>query len=722
MAFATFSQSAYASIELKSPIPATKEIVNWGVDGSGWTLVASSPLGACGLYALNNKTAIPGWPWVFEEIKAGPADASGLVTGYGCYFKELKADGTFGPSTLLVGVEGNPEWACTSPYKIAGTQCFLPPEKDKKCPCVGNPINFSTGNKHQVESDLPPLTGELEFYRTYNSEFPSPNLRNSSVVVATPGYGWQHNFHRSIVLQKAAQVATISRRDGSVYAFTLSNGVWTGDADDNARLQQLTDANGKLTGWVYNSPMNYIETYDAKGRLISEKSRAGVLQTLTYDDTTNLLVRVVDSFGRQLQFAYDLQARLKQLTTPDNKTYTYAYDTNGNLASVTYPDTKIRSYVYENASFPHALTGIIDENGARFVTWKYDAQGRAISSEHAVGIDKYTIDYSHGQYAKYVTDPLGAMRSYSFTPVLDDFKINYIGQPAGYGSGPATSSITYDGNGNKKTESDFKGNATAYTYNLARNLETKRVVASGTAQEQTVSTIWHPTLNIPTQVNEPLLRTTYIHDANGNILTKTLQATTDADGSQGASATPVGSPRTWTYTYNSAGQVLTITNPRTDVLNKTTYTYDTQGNLVSVSNGAGHVTTLTNHDGNGKPGQITDPNGAITVLTYTERGWLKQRVVTADGISETTIYDYDGVGQMTKVTLPDSSYISYTYDDAHRLTKISDSQGNSINYTLDNIGNRINETITDGGGNLKLQVTRIYDALNRLQQVTGAAQ
>ena len=49
-------------------------------------------------------------------------------------------------------------------------------------------------------------------------------------------------------------------------------------------------------------------------------------------------------------------------------------------------------------------------------------------------------------------------------------------------------------------------------------------------------------------------------------------------------------------------------------------------------------------------------------------------------------------------------------------------QGNSINYTLDVMGNRVNETVTDTGGNLTRQVSRVYDILNRLQTVTGAAQ
>lgn len=717
LAFASFQQSAMADTQAKSPIPATHKIVAW----TGVTGRTSSPGETCAQYQAINTAASPIWGWRLSRVIPNAGSRPDAEV-YDCYYKYTYTDGHTA-EVAFISTEAIYEWRCSSPYTLAGNQCVLPPKKEQ-CPKTnaGNPIDFSTGTKEQAETDYKSVDGELEFVRYYRSDSVTQNVGNTTVTVPAPGFGWQHNFHRALVLHTAAPVVTISRHNGTVYAFTLSNGVWTGDADDNARLQQLTDADGKLTGWVYTSSMNYTETYDADGRLTSVKTRAGALQTLTYDDTTKLLTRVVDSFGRQLQFAYDDQSRLKQLTTPDSRTYTYAYDTNGNLASVTYPDTKTRSYVYENASFPHALTGIIDENGARFATWKYDTQGRGFSSEHAAGIDKYTIDYSVGAYGRNVTDPLGATRSYTLSPLLDTVKILYINQPGGSGCNASFSGLTYDGNGNIKSGTDFNGNATNYTYDLTRNLETKRVIANGTAQAQTVSTIWHPTLNIPTQVNEPLLRTTYTHDTNGNILTKTLQATSDADGSQGANASPVGSPRVWTYTYNNLGQVLTFTGPRTDVVNKMTNTYDAQGNLISTSNGAGHVTTLTNYDANGRPGQTTDPNGVVTTYTYTERGWLKQRVVTAGGISETTTYDYDGVGQMTKVTLPDNSSINYTYDDAHRLTKVSDSLGNSINYTLDNIGNRINETVTDGGGNLKRQVTRIYDALNRLQQVTGAAQ
>lgn len=183
-----------------------------------------------------------------------------------------------------------------------------------------------------------------------------------------------------------------------------------------------------------------------------------------------------------------------------------------------------------------------------------------------------------------------------------------------------------------------------------------------------------------------------------------------------------GGARIWRYTYNNVGQVLTATGPRTDVVDKTTYTYDTSGNLSTLTNAVRQVTTLSNYDANGRVGLITDANGTSTALTYSPRGWLTGKTATANGTVQSTTYAYDGVGQLTLVTLPDTATISYTYDGAHRLTNIADSLGNSIVYTLDNMGNRVSEQVKDPSGTLARRTSRVVDALNRVQQITGAVQ
>jgi YD repeat-containing protein len=535
--------------------------------------------------------------------------------------------------------------------------------------------------------------------------------------------------------------------------FTADGNLYTSqDADITDQLTRLNDANGNQVGYQYSVAVdNSVETYDIAGKLVSIKDQSGLVQTLTYSDSTTpaavaskagLLIRVTDSYGRQLNFSYDSAHRINKMVDPSNGEYLYAYSANNNLASITYPALKTKTYHYNEAAYtaganlPHALTGITDENDVRFATYYYNAEGKAYKEHHAGGVNQYQIDYGSNGSSSTITDPLGTTRNTHFTTILGVIKATGQSQPGGAGCGPASSAITYDANGNVASRTDFNGSKTCHAYDLTRNLETARVEGlSSTADCATalsastlatparrITTTWHPTYRLPLRIAEPLRLTINSYDAKGNLESKTVQATTDATGAQGMAAAVTGTPRIWRYTYNQYGQVLTATGPRTDVADTTTYTYDSMGNLETVTNALGHVATLSGYDANGRVGTIVDANGLRTDLLYHPRGWLKSRTVTGNGINELTSYDYDGVGQLKKVTLPDNSWIGYDYDDAHRLTDTYDSIGNRITYTLDAMGNRLTEQVRDPSGALARQTTRIYDALNRLQSITGAAQ
>jgi YD repeat-containing protein len=148
----------------------------------------------------------------------------------------------------------------------------------------------------------------------------------------------------------------------------------------------------------------------------------------------------------------------------------------------------------------------------------------------------------------------------------------------------------------------------------------------------------------------------------------------------------------------------------------------TIGDLQSISNASNHVTQFNLYDPAGRVRQMTDAKGVVTDITYTPRGWVSTVVVTPPGGSaRTTTYSYDFVGQLTGVASPDGTSVSYAYDAAHRLTGATDARGNSVTYTLDNVGNRIAEEVKDPTGTLQRSIGRSFDALNRLQQVTGAA-
>ncbi len=178
------------------------------------------------------------------------------------------------------------------------------------------------------------------------------------------------------------------------------------------------------------------------------------------------------------------------------------------------------------------------------------------------------------------------------------------------------------------------------------------------------------------------------------------------------------------YTYSDDGLVLSEDGPRTDVVDITTYTYDVAGNRASITNALGHITQLLDYNGRGQPGKIISPNSVETLLTYNVRGWLETTtIVDPSGdasLNSVTQYEYDGIGQIIKITLPNGVVINYTYDTARRLTGISNSLGESINYTLDNAGNRTAETINNSGGGIIYSVTRAFDELSRVMDIIGA--
>src|SRR5690606_15632849 len=77
----------------------------------------------------------------------------------------------------------------------------------------------------------------------------------------------------------------------------------------------------------------------------------------------------------------------------------------------------------------------------------------------------------------------------------------------------------------KTSETDKNGNLTTYIRDTFGR-EISRTEAVGTPQARTITTEWHPTLNVKTKVTEPDSATSYQYDANGLLLNKTISQTT----------------------------------------------------------------------------------------------------------------------------------------------------------------------------------------------------
>jgi RHS repeat-associated protein len=546
----------------------------------------------------------------------------------------------------------------------------------------GNPIDAGTGNKYQVETDFVggAATG-LSLTRYYNS---------AASTGSGFGSNWLSTWHRGLSITGGGNTVAVTRADGrqDVFTYNGAGSPYLADLDVTSVFRVQS------SGWQLTTADDTVEFYTSAGLLSTVTTRAGLVTSLTYDGNNNL-IRVTGPFGHTLAFNYDGSNRVSRMTVPDGGVYTYAYGANGNLTSVTHPDNSVRQYVYENTGFPNALTGIIDELGNRFATWAYDSQGRAISSQHAGGAELTTLTYN-ADGTTTVTDARGNSHSYSFVWEFDIAKPQSVtGAPAPSTGGQA---FTYDTNGFIASRTDWNYNLTTYTHD-ARGDETSRTVGAGTPLAQLTTTAWHPTFHLPTQITQPSRTYSFAYDANGNLTSKTISAP--------------GTNSTWSYSYNASGQVLTARDPRGYV---TSYAYDAKGDLASITNALGQLTSITSYDADGRPLSMTDPNGLVTTLTYNFRGQITSKTAA----TWVATYGYDAVGQLTKLTRPDGSFLAFTYDAAHRLVGVADALGRRIAYTLDASSNRIEEQVFGASNGLRLTHSYSYDAVNRLAQSIGA--
>ena len=74
-----------------------------------------------------------------------------------------------------------------------------------------------------------------------------------------------------------------------------------------------------------------------------------------------------------------------------------------------------------------------------------------------------------------------------------------------------------------------------------------------------------------------------------------------------------------------------------------------------MTNAAGKVAQYTQYNKHGQVLQSVDPNGVTSTYTYD----LRQRLLSATVGGQTTSYTYDPVGQLTRITQPNASWVGY---------------------------------------------------------------
>jgi len=475
-------------------------------------------------------------------------------------------------------VTGNSCDALPSPLEVELASASNP--NDQSCPClfdgveVGHPILPATGEKTLTQSDYQGAGADaLSLVRSYRSG----RVLGTVAGIATAGLSqpWSHN-HSTVLKRTGTAGATGSAArvlfgDGSGRSFD-----WQAGSNSWLAANSADTLTSNATGMLYKRLDDDSSwQFDAAGRLLTVIRRNGWINSYTYSTAATpaivapspgLLIAVTNQFGRALSFTYNAAGQLISVKAPDGQLTSYGFDgtsATSRLTTVSYPGnsggTVSKTYLYENAAFPQLLTGIIDETGTRLATYAYDSQGRGISTQHAGGADLHTISYGSGGTAT-VTDPLGTQRTYNYGTSKGKLAVTGADKPSGTGARSAASRVQ-DVNGFITQETDFLGVNTMYTWDINRRLPLSTTQAASLPEARTTTTQWHSSYRLPLLVTEAARTTAYTYDSAGNILTRT--------------ETDTASSQSWqtTWTYNAAGQMLTVKGPRTDVDDTTRLAY-----------------------------------------------------------------------------------------------------------------------------------------------------
>jgi len=431
--------------------------------------------------------------------------------------------------------------------------------------CVANPIYPLTGAKKEfVGTGI--SVGGMGLTLAYDTMLKLPaNQADTALALVEPnsfGALWKSSFHHKLAVSFDATRALLSRGDGKVLSFIGNGaGVFTTDADNTHKLVSI--AGGYRFTDVATGDQ---ETFDATGLLQSlVRGNSGMVLSFVYSGVN--LTKVQSSDGRIVRFAYTNNL-VSLITDTNGRTIVPAYDGNRNLVSLTWQDGKASQFLYENTSFPWAMTGKMDENNSRYATFTYDAQGRAIISEHAGGVDRYSVSYTQPPQLV-VTDaydpatrklsrqhdwqipggttlelPNGQNSSVAAASVMGMPSITSQSQPAGSGCAASTSAVSYDANGNIASKDDFTQMRSCYANDPGRNLplvtveglpntvDCASVLTTGASLpsgSRKVSTRWHPHWSLAARIEQPLKITTDIYHGqldpfNGNVIANCTSA------------------------------------------------------------------------------------------------------------------------------------------------------------------------------------------------------
>jgi len=495
--------------------------------------------------------------------------------------------------------------------------------------------------------------------------------------------------------------------------------------DDAHRLIQTNDLLNETTQYGLDNLGNRIftivrdasgvqqrrhtSTFDALGRLLTDRGGSGQVTTYGYDSSGNattitdplnhLTTQAFDALNRRTQIkdalggitatTYDLHDRPLTIKDARGNTTSYVYDGFGNRIQQVSPDTGTTVYRYDLAS---NLTQKSDAAGA-VVKNTYDALDRVTTTTYSTSTsDNVTYRYDEAS---------GGFGTGRLTTVVDgagllqrvyDERGNPVSETRILPTGTRHTSYGWDKANHLASIAYPSGWSISYSRDVVGQVTGISALAPGaTGPPQTLlsNITYKPfgpatSLTYGNDVAESLYydldyRLTILLDA-GRLPIQNLRYSYDAANNVVALDDGVRTGYSQTFAYDAINQLTGATG----IYGNLGYTYDALGNRLTATTASG-MTTYSYQSSNNRLASLA-AGGVTTTVGYTATGNINSQA--SPGVSWT--YTYSDAGRLTVARANGLQMGQYTYDAfGHRLLK----QGSSLSsFQYDLSGHLLEQT------------------------------
>ncbi len=491
------------------------------------------------------------------------------------------------------------------------------------CRSAVNPLTREY-NDEKVDLMIQTPAGQIKVKRLYYDE----------------AWRWMHignnlEFEKDLLNR---YVKTIFKK-GTVYK-RVSDGVWMHGTFT------ITKQSG---GYRWSDKNGNWNTFDDHGRMLAHGDRFSTICTLMYETGENgKLIGLKDVDDRQVVwYEYNPDNTISAVRDHLNRRVEYGY-TSGNLTLVTDLRNNDTEYRYTNG----LLTGKTDAAGHE-TTIIYDVYG---SVESVVDVNnqghsfEYFVDRTKREPYIRTVYPSGKVEETWYSRFGDMSRLDVNGRTM----------LTVTQEDRNYITTDEKGNVTYKYYDEWHNLV--KVVNPDATQ---ITYEYEHTYNQVTKMtDERGVVTDFEYDNNGQLLSMTEAAGTSSE-------------RVSTFTYNSYGQLETVTleaDTNTD-LAQYIFTYDSNGNISTITDPLNNVVEFPDYDVHGYYKEMEDTRGKMWYRSYDDSGNITS---STNALGEISSYTYDGNNNLKTVTTPENDSITMVYDDNNNIISLTDTEGNAI--------------------------------------------